>query len=136
MNDIERLSEKYFLEKGYNCAESTLRVACERNGFELDENALKLVSGFGGGMGCGKNCGALCGAMAAISEKTVTERAHATENFKEICSGFVSKFEETFGSCDCREVKPCFFEEGRRCVKVVIKTSELLEDYLKELEEK
>ena len=136
MTDIEKMAEEYFLEKDYNCAESTLRIACERYNFDLDDKALKLVSGYGGGFGCGKTCGALCGAIAAISEKTVTERAHATENFKEICSGFVNRFQETFGACDCEKVKPLHFVEGKRCVNVVAKTAEMLEDYLNEIGEK
>lgn len=135
MTDYEKLAEKYFLEKDFNCAESTLRIACERLNFDLDENALKLVSGYGGGFGCGKTCGALCGAISAISEKTVAERAHVTANFKNICSEFVNRFEKEFGSCDCAQIKPLYFVEGKRCVSVVAKTSEMLDSYLAEIGE-
>ena len=136
MTEFEVKAREYFLEKDNNCAESTLRIANDLYGFGLDGEAIRLVSAFGGGMGCGKTCGALCGAMAAIGEKTVTDRAHTTENFKEICSGFVERFQKEFGSCDCAEVKPAFFVEGERCVNVVSRTAKLLDEYLKELEDK
>ncbi|MDF3004065.1 MAG: hypothetical protein K0S22_537 [Oscillospiraceae bacterium] len=123
----------YFITRDYNCAETILRAANDQYGLGLREQDFKLVSAFGGGMGCEKTCGALCGALAAIGTLKVTDRAHATENFKELCAGFVKKFETDLGSIDCDVLKLKYRNEETRCLKTVVLTAKALEDYLKEI---
>lgn len=126
-------AKKYYLDQDFNCAETVLRLANDRFALNIGEDDLKLVSGFGGGMGCEKTCGALCAGLAAISKAVVTGRAHATENFKEICSNYVSKFEETLGSISCAELREKYVTEEFRCIETVERSAELLESYLNEL---
>ena len=134
--NMDEKAQEYFVDGGFNCAESTLLIASDRFGLDIDPETLKLISGFGGGMGCGKTCGALCGAIAALSKLIVKEKAHATPEFGKKCAEFVKLFGDTFGSCDCCEVKPVHFVEGIRCKNVVKTTSELLETYVASLQEK
>lgn len=122
----------YYIEKDYNCAEAVLRTANEEYGLNLDETALRLVSGFGGGMGCGDACGALCGAMAVISALLVEGRAHGTDGFPDKCGTFARRFEQKEGSTRCDAVKPVNFAEGSRCFKTVEDAYVLLEQFLKE----
>lgn len=122
----------YFINRDYNCAETILRVANDEYGLGLQEQDFKLVSAFGGGLGCEKTCGALCGALAAIGYLKVTERAHATENFKELCSGFVQKFEDELGSIDCDALKLKYRNEETRCLKTVVLAARAMDTYLKE----
>ena len=127
--------EQYYLDRDYNCAESVLRGANDEFDLQIPEEGLKLVGAYGGGFGCGITCGALCGAMAAISAARIHERAHEDPAFKDVCSGFVARFEEKMGSLQCKELKKRFQKEGKRCFAVVEQTAELLEEYLKELEQ-
>ncbi len=122
----------YFINRDYNCAETLLRVANDEYSLGLWEEDFKLVSAFGGGLGCEKTCGALCGAMAAIGYLKVTGRAHATENFKELCSGFVQKFEHDLGSINCDALKLKYRNEETRCLKTVVLAAHTLDAYLKE----
>ena len=43
---------KQYYDQDYNCAETILRAANDEYQLGLDEAALRLAAGFGGGMGC------------------------------------------------------------------------------------
>ncbi len=123
---------KYFIETDHNCAESALMAIDEEYGLGLKPEDFHLVSGFGGGMGCEKLCGVLTGCMAACGRINVTDRAHATEGFKELCAGLVRAFEEHLGSSVCSELKPMYRSDEFRCLKVVELGLEAFEAYAKE----
>lgn len=127
----ERIKELY-LEKDFNCAESTLMTANEEYNLGLDDNSIKLLGSFGGGMGCGKVCGALAAAIAVIGRMEIEERAHATATLKEHCGEFVARFAELAGDTDCIKVKEKFFVEGERCLKTVLENADLLTAFIEE----
>ncbi|MBN1833477.1 MAG: C_GCAxxG_C_C family protein [Deltaproteobacteria bacterium] len=53
--------------KGFNCAECVLEAVLEHVDTGLPKEALKLVTGFGGGVGLyGDTCGAIIGAVMAV----------------------------------------------------------------------
>lgn len=120
----------YYIKKDYNCAEAVLRTANEEYGLGITEDALKLVSGFGGGMGCGETCGALSSAMTVISSFMVGEKAHATDGFGANCAEFCGQFEKTLGSTKCSVLKEKNTIEGQRCFKTVEDSYRLLEQFL------
>ncbi len=118
--------EKYYLDQGYNCAESVLRAANDQYGLGLSEEALCTAGGFGGGMGCGSACGALCGAIQALGAAMLTGRAADCPGFRDKCAGYYRAFEQALGSAMCSELK----KPGVRCAAVVDKAYELLEEIL------
>ena len=71
--------KEYYLEKDYNCAETTLHCINDEYGLGLTDEQIKLASGFGAGMGCGQTCGVLCAGIAALGKLLVDQRAHNTE---------------------------------------------------------
>ena len=128
------VAERYFLQEDFNCAESVLLAANEVYELGLDkDNCHRLVSAFGGGMGCGLLCGAIAGAMAALGQVAVTERAHVTEGFKDLCADTAAKMEEALGSVNCSVIKPEFFVEGRRCAETVRRAADVLEAQMAKL---
>ncbi|MBQ4264782.1 MAG: C-GCAxxG-C-C family protein [Clostridia bacterium] len=128
------VAEKYFLEGDYNCAESVLLAANEVYKLGLDgENAHRLVSAFGGGMGCGMLCGAIAGSMAALGQAAVTERAHVTEGFKDLCAETAEQMQTALGDMNCSVIKPALFQEGRRCAETVRRAADVLEKQLDQL---
>lgn len=120
----------YYIGKHYNCAEALLCTANEEYNLGMGDDALKLVSGFGGGMGCGDTCGALAGAMAVIGVMCVDGWAHATEGFSDQCGKFCHEFERKIGSTKCEYLKKRNEEPGRRCLKTVEQAYILLEEFL------
>ena len=128
------VAENYFLQGDFNCAESVLLAANDVYELGLDkESCHRLVSAFGGGMGCGLLCGAIAGAMAALGQAAVTERAHVTEGFKELCADTAAKMEEALGSVNCSVIKPELFVEGRRCAETVRRAADVLEKQMAQL---
>lgn len=125
-------ARKYYIGENYNCAESIILAANDVYGLGIQpQSCVKLLAAFGGGMGCGGVCGALAGSLAALGAAVVTDKAHAAEGFKELCAGFVQRFEAALSSRDCGDIKPQHFEEnGERCFDTVRIACELLEKEL------
>lgn len=125
--------EELFLDKDYNCAESTLIYANEKYDLGLSTDDIRLISAFGGGLCSGLSCGALSGSVSCIGKTIVNERAHATEGFKEKINEYVKAFRKEFGSTSCRRLKTAYFKEDVRCLELVEKNAELLDRFMKEL---
>lgn len=132
---MESIAKEYYLVKDYNCAESIIHIANEELSLGLSETEMRLLGGFGGGLGCEKTCGALCAGIAAISKATITERAHATEGFRELCADYVALFEQELGSSCCKELKEKYHTENERCLETVLRGADLLKRYLSQVKE-
>ena len=126
---MRNMVEEYYLNKDYNCAETTLHIINDTYGHNLKEEDFKLVGGFGGGCGCGIVCGALAGAIAGLGKLVITERAHATENFGALCAEYVEEFRKAMTSTECSVVKPVFFKEGVRCLNAVQTAADVFEAF-------
>ena len=126
---IEKV-RKYYLEQDYNCAETVVKAANEEYNLGLTDSAVRLVSGYGKGFGACETCGALCGAMAVLSVMCVQTRAHETENFSDICSGYLSAFKAKLGSDNCQQLQDKYRNEQVRCLKTIELAAQALEDYL------
>lgn len=132
---LRDLAKHYYQDEDYNCAESILRAANDMYELHIDKEAMKLVSGFGAGMGCGHTCGALSGCIAAVSKYLVEGRAHATEGFREDCGRLTEAFQQQLGSLLCEELKAKYKKEDTHCLETVERAADVLEQYMKELEE-
>ena len=125
----ERIRD-YYLEKDNNCAETTLHIINDKYGLNLSAEDFKLVGAFGAGFGCGITCGALCGAMAALGRMTITDRAHGTEGFKDLCADYVKEFRAKMACTDCEKIKETnFHEDGTRCICTVEGNAELFDEF-------
>ena len=102
------IAENLFKE-GYNCAQSVVGAFCEEIGMEFSE-AVKIISGFGGGMGRMREvCGAVSGMVFVLGCKfgynLPTEVALKKELYERIQT-VVKAFSETQGSIICRDLLP------------------------------
>ena len=92
------------LEKQNNCCQVVLNAFCEDFGLS-PETMLPLASGFGGGMCLGEKCGAVT-AMIMIAGLAYGPFDGADAKKKNELKGIVKnlndRFEETFGSSQCR----------------------------------
>ena len=88
-------------KSGYNCCEAIIQAFRMHAGVDIDDNAFRLASGFGGGIGHARDiCGGLVGSIMVIStlvgrnspqEKPLSEIYPISREFQE-------RFTETFGS--------------------------------------
>jgi C_GCAxxG_C_C family probable redox protein len=126
-----------YFKSGYNCAESVLRATSETLGIQVDEQALRMTTGFGGGIG---HAGCVCGALAAsvMTLGLLKGRADASESRKEayeLSEEFHRRFQEKFGATCCRVLNPHEFETREHlvtCVKITGNTAKLLMEFIEE----
>ena len=140
MNDIStaaRNAAGQYFKDGYNCSESILRAGSHLLGIQIDEQALRMATGFGGGIG---HAGCICGALASsvMLIGLLKGRADATENREEayaLSSEFHRRFQERFGATCCRALNPHEFETREHlvnCVKITGNTAKLLREFIDE----
>lgn len=131
----------YFYNGGLNCSESTLRALIEDGVVKLPMDAVKMMTGFGGGMQRGTTCGAVVGAVAAIGALTGRTdpdqpRAASAAAVRE----FLRRYEEAFGCIDCDSLRNTYAKEHalksegmyRACTVFVEKAVEIIESMAEE----
>lgn len=124
-------AKEYYLEQGLNCAVSVLLAANDTYGLGLKKQDAQLITAFGGGMGCGNLCGALAGSMAALGKVFLAEDEMYKPEFKDVCAGFVAKFNEKWGTTLCAPIKEVNATDPRtRCSLTVLETGNLLQEYI------
>ena len=127
-------------KSGYNCCEAIVQTFRKEAGVNIDDNAFRLCSGFGGGIGHARDlCGAMAGCVMVIStlagrnlpsDKPLAEIYPLTLEFHE-------RFAKEFGSCACGDLMTYEFntrEHLKNCLKLVNKVAQLLAVYLEEKE--
>lgn len=120
---------------------------------ESDENAVRMMGGFGGGIGgMGSVCGAISGAVAALSLRrgNGTVESKADPRLFPICAELYRRFEsEIEVSPFCRNITDTDFtkpeqvkayitspEKTGRCFRLVSKTAEMVSEILAREESK
>ena len=121
----------YYLDNGKCCAESILRACNDVYGLNIAPEDLILYTGFCGGMASGSVCGCLAASMGVLSKKYVDR-----EDFRELCSNFVTIFREKLGydSFNCADLEPRYKTAETRCSAAVILASDALEAYISQLD--
>lgn len=131
------------LQRKNNCCQVVLGAFCEDLGLS-QETMLALTGGFGGGMSLGEKCGAVTAMImaAGLSFGTFDGTDIQKKNqLKGIVKKLNDRFEESFGSSQCRELLEnigknkydlsLVKEQGKRpCAIFMEKACEILEEEL------
>ncbi len=133
---LKDIANKYYMSDNYNCAETIIRAANEYYGLDLHDRDMIMVAGFGGGIQSGSVCGAVLSAVSVLSMKYVEKYAHTSEDIHPVTMMLLRKFKEKYGSTLCRDIKPQSFKPEYRCQKTIETACDILEETLKEYEEK
>ena len=126
-----------YFKDGFNCSEAVLRATADTLGISVNEQALRMTTGFGGGFG---HAGCACGALTAsvMSLGLLRGRTAATESREEayaLSKEFHDRFREKFGATCCRALNPHEFETREHlvnCVKITGNTAKLLMEFITE----
>jgi len=122
---------EYYFDQNYNCAEAMLHAANDYYGLGLDEKAMKLVAGYGGGMQTGNICGTVLSGISVIAQKYVETKAHESSEIKPVTQKYLEKFREALnGSLLCEDLKEAYFQPEVRCIQVVETACDVLEEIL------
>lgn len=116
------------IAEDYNCAETILAGANQIYHLCLDQEALKLAAGFGGGMAVEGDCGAITGAIMVLGRLYVKERAHESEKIKELTKELIEKYRQAMGATDCAPLKAKYRNEEVKCRLVILKAAEILDE--------
>lgn len=123
----ERIKNGFGEKEDLNCAEKILSAANTEYNLGLDNESLKLASGFGGGMAIQDKCGALTAAIMVLGKLFVKKRAHETEKIKELTQELFDEYTKEMGYIDCKPLKEMHRTEELKCRDVIAKAAEILD---------
>jgi C_GCAxxG_C_C family probable redox protein len=127
----ERAGKFYIEDNNLNCAESILYSANEEYDIDLDQKTLDTMSSFGGGMAVESVCGALTGAVAVLGVMITGDKSLDKEKRKAIVTDFYVRFQEKFGTDNCKEIKGKYRDETTGCQEVVKISADILEEIIR-----
>lgn len=126
---------KYYFDENYNCAETILRAANEYYDLQLHDRDMIMVGAYGAGIQTENTCGAVLSAAAVLSLKYVEKKAHESEDIKPVVQKLIRKFNEKYGSIQCKDIKSQSFKPEYRCKMTVETACDILEETIREYEE-
>lgn len=129
LKDIVR---EIYENQDLNCAETVLYAANQEYKLGLDEKALKLAAGFGGGMAIEDKCGALTGAIMVLGVIFVKEKAHESDKIKVLTKELLKRYQEEMGSIDCAPLKEKYRDDIIKCRDIIDKAAEILDSIIKQ----
>ena len=121
------------LEQGYgeiedfNCAEKILYGANQAYHLGLDDQALKIAAGFGGGMAIGSVCGALTAAVMVLGILFVKKNAHESSKIKTLTQELFITYRKEMHDINCGPLKAEHRTEELKCRTVIVKAAEILD---------
>lgn len=123
----ELIQQGFGEAEDYNCAEKILYGANQAYHLDLDQKALKISAGFGGGMGMGLVCGALTGAIMALGVMFVKEKAHESTRIKDLTQELLLTYKKEMGNMNCGPLKLRYRTPETKCNQVIIKAAQILD---------
>lgn len=107
LNSIGEEAQNYFKNEKLSCSESVLKAIVNNFDMNVDENIIRVASGFSGGVG---GCGCICGTLSAanISIGLLFGRSEgndpAIKKAKELSKNIHDIFIEKNNSTCCKEL--------------------------------
>lgn len=130
---LKEVAKKYWAEEyDLNCAECIVYAANEEYALNLPEEALKVVSGFGGGMATGDVCGVITGAIAVIGIMFTEVSGHKSPKVRAMTREFIKNFKEKMEFIKCVDLNRKYTDRvGRKCSLMIETGADILEDIIK-----
>ncbi|GAB6098166.1 C-GCAxxG-C-C family (seleno)protein [Halanaerocella petrolearia] len=121
-----------YYQQGYSCSEAILQAVNEGYNLELDQDILRLATGFQGGMSSGKTCGSVIGSIMIINYFYGRASLEEDSSASSITKEFIKNFEEELETVTCKELIGKYFDKDNKCSYVVDKAAKLLEEIIAE----
>jgi C_GCAxxG_C_C family probable redox protein len=127
----ELIAQGYGEKEDLNCAEKILCGANQVYHLGLDQQSLRLASGFGGGMSIGSACGALTAAIMVLGILFVKNNAHESSKIKDLTQELFITYKKEMGDIDCFPLKVRHRTEDIKCRHIIVKAAEVLDTIIK-----
>ena len=111
----------------FNCAEKILYGANQVYHLGLDQQALKMSAGFGGGMAIESVCGALTASIMVLGCLFVKKNAHESSKIKDLTQELFTSYGNEMHTINCDTLKAEHRTEDLKCRKVIAKAAEILD---------
>jgi len=131
---LKDLLGKYYFDQNYNCAETILRAGNEYYNLGLHDRDMILVGAYGAGIQSGNTCGAVLSGASVLSMKYIEAKAHESKDIRPVVQKMMRKFNETYGSTLCKDIKTQSFKPEYRCLKTIETACDILEATIAEYE--
>ncbi|SHO56653.1 C-GCAxxG-C-C family protein [Vibrio quintilis] len=126
---LQQLIEQGFQARhDLNCAETIVKGANDTYGLGLDDNAIRLAAGFGGGMCVEGACGVVTGITMVLSALYAKERGHTSPEMKEKIKLAIQQFESLYQSTNCHNLKENHRDEKTGCHGLILSGGEILDE--------
>jgi len=117
----------YGEKEDLNCAEKILYGANQVYHLGLDQQALKMSAGFGGGMAIESVCGGLTAAIMVLGCLFVKKSAHESSRIKDLTQELFMTYQTEMHTINCDSLKAEHRTEDLKCRKVIAKAAEILD---------
>lgn len=131
---LKDLLPKYYFEGNYNCAETIIRAGNEYYNLGLHDRDMIMMGVYGAGIQTGNTCGAVLACAAILSMMYVPAKAHESSEIKPVTKILMRKFQETYGSTLCKDIKAQSFKPEIRCQLTIETSCDILEATIAEYE--
>lgn len=109
-----------------NCCEKILFGVNKVYSLNLDDNALKVARGFGGGLNIESTCGVITGAVMGLSNIYFDD-----SRYREIVKDYIEMFKKYHGNIDCNILKELYRTEEFGCRSIILKGAEVFDEIVK-----
>lgn len=126
---MEKLIRKYRNKDVYNlnCSESIVYAANEFYNLSLNDNALKMMTGFGGGV-CEKElCGVISGSVSVLGMVLKGKSNEEGSVVKQSVIDFKNEFKNMYNKLDCEYLVDNFKDDVVGCDKIIFDSVDLLQ---------
>ena len=117
----------YGEKEDLNCAEKILYGANQVYHLGLDQQALKMVAGFGGGMAIESVCGALTASIMVLGYLFIKKNAHESSRIKDLTQELFMSYRKEMNNINCDSLKAEHRTDELKCRNVIAKAAEILD---------
>lgn len=121
------ITQGYGTKEDLNCAEKILYGANQVYNLGLDDQALKMSAGFGGGMGIGNVCGALTASVMVLGLLFVKNNAHESSRIKTLTQELFITYRKEMQDINCGPLKAKYRTDEIQCRNVIAKAADILD---------
>ncbi len=132
---IKERAMYYYNSFDMNCSEAILHAINDVRGYELTDDAYRLLGAFGAGCGCGSICGAVAAGAAAIGKENTDEKTHGSKT-PERAALFIREVRSRYGGETCRDLRKQFYNKTDRCGITVSNIADVLDELWPQLTDK
>ncbi len=124
---VKLLENGYGNEQKLNCAQKILFASNEAYELGLNEEALGVAGGFGGGMGIESTCGALTAGIMVLGRLFPAKDDESKKYLTGLVQEYLNTYKDKMNSIECAPLKKEHRNDEIGCKNVIIASAKILD---------